>query len=75
VADSRGGPALRWIGWVVVVVALGAMTYARLTDETERRGREPTVAPLARGPSHSPASPIRDEAPGAHHAEAAPESL
>jgi hypothetical protein len=36
----------RWIGWVVVAAALAAMAFARLTDDKERRGREPDTAPV-----------------------------
>jgi len=66
---------MRWIGWVVVVVALAAMTFARLTDDKERRGRELLVAPIVREPSGSGAAPADGEDAGARRAETDSESL
>jgi hypothetical protein len=65
---------VRWVGWIVVAVALAAMAFARLTDDTDRVGRDPDWAPAseAAGPSVAPAD---GEAPTAHPAAAVSESL
>jgi hypothetical protein len=66
---------MRWIGWVVVAAVLAAMTFARLTDDRERRGRQPHVGPVGRESSGSGAAPSRGEGSGTHRDEAIPESL
>lgn len=66
---------MRWIGWVVVAAVLAAMTFARLTDDRERSGRQPYVGPVGRESSGPGAAPNRGEGSGTHRAEAIPESL
>jgi hypothetical protein len=66
---------VRWIGWVVVVVVLAAMAFARMTDDTERRGRKPDTAPAVSESSASDACPGRCADANAHRIGALSESL
>lgn len=66
---------MRWIGWVVVALVLAAMTFARLTDDKERKGRNPDWRPVARESSRSDAVPARGDSTAAQRARAASESL
>jgi len=66
---------VRWIGWVVVAVVLGAMAFARVKDDKDRRGREPDTAPAVSESSASDARPDRCADAGAHRIRALSESL
>jgi hypothetical protein len=61
---------MRRIGWVIVALVLVAMAFARLTDDKERSGRKPRVAPVTHEASGSHAAPAQ----GGHRA-AVSESL
>jgi hypothetical protein len=66
---------VRWIGWIVVVVVLAAMTFARMTDDKERRGREPDTRPIVSESSDSAAFPADGGQANVRRAWAAAESL
>lgn len=66
---------MRWVGWVVVIVVLAAMALARLTDDKERRGRDPDTVPVPSGTSGSHAPDGRGADEAAVRVRATPESL
>ena len=66
---------MRWIGWAVVAVVLAAMTFARLTDDAERKGRSPDWEPAPHELPRSDAAAVHGEASPVHGPEAVSETL
>jgi hypothetical protein len=68
------GAIVRWVGWIVAVAALGTMVFARLTDDTDRVGRDPDWSPTLEAPGPPPA-PVGEGTPDSGRVEGVSESL